>query len=128
MLNEPYPESANAALEAGEGVKRGGLKPELWETVGLSSYIHGSRTSYLRTRAPVFRSTVAWLKKSRVTSESLSFLDAEPLTKASTRASSSGVPRAGVNWRGAPRKGWEMVKEERWDAAIAGGRWQVGGR
>lgn len=51
------------------------------------------------------------LYKSRVTSENLSCLRAEPVTKVSINSSSSLVPRAGWNCRGAPKKGWVMVKE-----------------
>lgn len=91
--------------------------------------------------APVFRSTVAWLKNSTVTTDNFSCLDPLPMTArklallyskrdclprgilenipyASTRVSSSLDPKAGWNCRGAPKKGWVMVKEVRLVAAI----------
>jgi hypothetical protein len=66
-LMEPYPESPKVAEEPGDGVKMGGENPDDWDWVGLCSKdwpahveVEG-KTSYLRTRAPVLRSTVALL-------------------------------------------------------------------
>jgi hypothetical protein len=77
-LNEPYPESARVAEEAGEGLKSD------CEVEGLSSKSKAAPTQgdtttlNWRVRAPVFRSTVAWLKNSMETSASLSFLEPGP--------------------------------------------------
>ena len=85
MLMEPYPESAKVIEDAGEGVKMGGLKPEDWDCVGDCSKaklvkLGDMATVYCLDRQPVLRSTVAWVKKSRVTWASLSCLETEPVT------------------------------------------------
>lgn len=80
------------AEDSGLGVKPG-LRLEEKDWVGLE--VKEGKTSYLRTREPVLISTVALLKKSIVTSDSLSFLEAEPVTKESINCSSSADPKAG---------------------------------